>query len=100
MTPWMFEAGDSLKRLLQGAVAGALIMVIVGFAWGGWKLEALLKRLRKSEPDRQFLPLFHRPVSTSSDTRIATAATALHSSAMVSMGESPAGGQSGSLRSR
>ena len=38
MTPWMLEAGDSLKRLLQGAVVGALVMVIVGFAWGGWKL--------------------------------------------------------------
>ena len=38
MTPWMLEAGDSLKRLLQGAVAGALVMAIVGFTWGGWKL--------------------------------------------------------------
>ena len=38
MTPWMLEAGDSFKRLFQGAVAGALVMVIVGFAWGGWKL--------------------------------------------------------------
>jgi hypothetical protein len=38
MTPWALEAGDSLKRLLQGAAAGALIMVIVGFTWGGWTL--------------------------------------------------------------
>jgi hypothetical protein len=38
MTPWMLEAGDSFKRLLQGAIAGALAMLIVGFTWGGWKL--------------------------------------------------------------
>ena len=43
MTPWMLEAGDSLKRLLQGAVVGALVMVIVGFAWGGWKLGSTSK---------------------------------------------------------
>jgi hypothetical protein len=38
MTPWILEARDSLKRFLQGAVAGALVTVIVGFAWGGWTL--------------------------------------------------------------
>lgn len=43
MTPWMLEAGDSLKRLFQGAVAGALVTVIVRFAWGGWKLGSTSK---------------------------------------------------------
>jgi hypothetical protein len=38
MTPGFVETGHSLKRLLQGAAAGALIAVIVGFAWGGWTL--------------------------------------------------------------
>jgi hypothetical protein len=28
--------GDSLTRLLQGAAAGAVITMIVGFNWGGW----------------------------------------------------------------
>jgi len=28
--------GDSLKRLLQGAAAGAVATLIVGFYWGGW----------------------------------------------------------------
>lgn len=28
--------GDSLKRLLQGAAAGAAVAMIVGFNWGGW----------------------------------------------------------------
>jgi hypothetical protein len=26
--------GDSLKRLLQGAAAGAVVAMIVGFSWG------------------------------------------------------------------
>ena len=30
--------GDSLKRLLQGATAGALVVTVVGFTWGGWTL--------------------------------------------------------------
>jgi hypothetical protein len=47
MTPWILEAGDSLKRLLQGAAAGALIMVIVGFTWGGWKLGSTVEKVAK-----------------------------------------------------
>jgi hypothetical protein len=28
--------GDSLTRLLQGAAAGAVATLIIGFTWGGW----------------------------------------------------------------
>jgi hypothetical protein len=28
--------GDSLTRLLQGAVAGATATLVIGFSWGGW----------------------------------------------------------------
>jgi hypothetical protein len=28
--------GDSLTRLLQGAIAGAVATLFVGFFWGGW----------------------------------------------------------------
>jgi hypothetical protein len=28
--------GDSPSRLLQGAVAGAIATLVIGFAWGGW----------------------------------------------------------------
>jgi len=28
--------GDSLTRLVQGAAAGAIAIVVVGFTWGGW----------------------------------------------------------------
>jgi len=30
--------GESLKRLLQGAAAGAIATIFVGFYWGGWSL--------------------------------------------------------------
>ena len=30
--------GDSLTRLLQGAAAGAVATMIIGFYWGGWTL--------------------------------------------------------------
>jgi poly(3-hydroxybutyrate) depolymerase len=30
--------GESLKRLVQGAVVGAVATMIVGFNWGGWML--------------------------------------------------------------
>jgi len=35
--PSMFQ-GESLKRLLQGAAAGAVATIVVGFYWGGWVL--------------------------------------------------------------
>jgi Na+/proline symporter len=31
-----FLQGDSPSRLVQGAIAGALATLIVGFYWGGW----------------------------------------------------------------
>ena len=33
-----FLQGDSLKRLLQGAAAGAVAAIVIGFNWGGWTL--------------------------------------------------------------
>jgi hypothetical protein len=30
--------GESLKRLLQGAVVGAVATIVIGFNWGGWSL--------------------------------------------------------------
>lgn len=37
--------GDSLKRLVQGAVVGAVATMIVGFNWGGWMLGSSAKTL-------------------------------------------------------
>lgn len=43
--------GESLKRLLQGAVAGAAVTIIVGFGWGGWSLASTADRLAKDQSD-------------------------------------------------
>ena len=37
--------GDSLKRLLQGAGAGALATLLIGFNWGGWTLGSTAKAM-------------------------------------------------------
>jgi hypothetical protein len=36
--------GESRVRLLQGAVAGALLTVIVGFGFSGWQLQSNAER--------------------------------------------------------
>lgn len=36
--------GESLTRLLQGAVAGAVATLVIGFGWGGWQLESKAKK--------------------------------------------------------
>jgi hypothetical protein len=37
--------GELRKRLVRGAVAGALAAVIIGFNWGGWTLERSAKQM-------------------------------------------------------
>jgi hypothetical protein len=37
--------GEYLTRLSQGAVAGFLATVIIGFNWGGWTLESTAKQM-------------------------------------------------------
>jgi hypothetical protein len=37
--------GESLKRLLQGAAAGAVATIFVGFYWGGWSLGSTAVKL-------------------------------------------------------
>ena len=51
MTAGFLEAGDSLKRLLQGAAAGAVATMIVGFNWGGWTLGSTVDKLLKERGD-------------------------------------------------
>jgi len=40
--------GESLKRLLQGAAAGAVATIFVGFYWGAGRSAAPLTRWQKS----------------------------------------------------
>jgi hypothetical protein len=37
--------GESLRRLIQGAVAGGLVTALLGFNWGGWMLESTARQI-------------------------------------------------------
>ena len=39
--------GESLTRLLQGAAAGAVATMVVGFSWGGWSLGSTADKMAK-----------------------------------------------------
>ena len=41
--------GESLKRLLQGAAAGAVATMVVGFSWGGWSLGSTADKMAKEQ---------------------------------------------------
>ena len=41
--------GESLKRLLQGAAAGAVATMVVGFSWGGWFLGSTADKMAKEQ---------------------------------------------------
>jgi hypothetical protein len=43
--------GPSLTRLLQGAAAGAVVTLIVGFNWGGWTLGSTVEKVAKDRAD-------------------------------------------------
>src|SRR6476620_10754631 len=36
---------ESLSRLLQGAAAGAVASIVIGFSWGGWMTGSTANRL-------------------------------------------------------
>src|SRR5271169_5149278 len=43
--------GESLKRLLQGAAAGAIATIVVGFSWGGWSLGSTADKIAKEQSE-------------------------------------------------
>ncbi len=43
--------GESLKRLLQGAAAGAVATIFVGFYWGGWSLGSTADKMAKERSE-------------------------------------------------
>jgi len=43
--------GESLKRLLQGAAAGAVATIFVGFNWGGWLLGSTAERMARDRSE-------------------------------------------------
>jgi hypothetical protein len=43
--------GESLTRLLQGAAAGAVATIVVGFSWGGWSLGSTADAMAKARSE-------------------------------------------------
>src|SRR3982074_3966136 len=43
--------GESLTRLLQGAAAGAVAIMFVGFYWGGWSLGSTADKMTKERSE-------------------------------------------------
>ena len=43
--------GDSLTRLLQGAAAGAVATIVVGFYWGGWSLASTADKVARERSE-------------------------------------------------
>ena len=48
MQTLLWYQGESLKRLLQGAVVGVAATLAIGFGWGGWMLGSTAKTLADS----------------------------------------------------
>jgi hypothetical protein len=48
--PAMLE-GESLTRLLQGAAAGAIATMFIGFYWGGWSLGSTADKMAKERTE-------------------------------------------------
>ena len=44
--------GESLTRLLQGATAGAVATIVVGFSWGGWSFSSTADKMAKEQSER------------------------------------------------
>jgi len=43
--------GESLTRLMQGAAAGAIATMIVGFYWGGWSVASTAEKMAKQRSE-------------------------------------------------
>jgi hypothetical protein len=43
--------GESLTRLLQGAAAGAIATIVIGFGWGGWSLGSTADKMAKEQSE-------------------------------------------------
>ena len=49
-TPAILE-GESLTRLMQGAAAGAIATMVVGFYWAGWSLGSTADKMAKQQAE-------------------------------------------------
>lgn len=53
-----FLEGDSLARLLQGAVAGAVATIAIGFIWGGWMLGSTAENMAKTRATKTLVEAY------------------------------------------
>lgn len=44
--------GESLTRLLQGAAAGAVATMLIGFTWGGWSLASTAEKQARDRSEQ------------------------------------------------
>ncbi len=68
--------GDSLTRLLQGAAAGAVATLILGFGWGGWQLESKAKKATNESVDKAVVAVL-APICADKFTHAADATATL-----------------------
>ena len=47
-----FLQGDSPARLAQGAAAGAVLAMVIGFGWGGWMLGGTAQKMADDSANR------------------------------------------------
>ncbi len=47
-----FLQGDSPARLAQGAAAGAVLAIVIGFNWGGWTLGGTAQKMADDSANR------------------------------------------------
>ena len=50
--------GDSLTRLLQGAAAGAVATLLIGFTWGGWVTGSTAEKMRSEAVEATQVTLY------------------------------------------
>jgi hypothetical protein len=50
--------GESFKRLLQGAFAGFLATVVIGFNWGGWTLGSTARQMAEKSANTALVAAF------------------------------------------
>jgi alpha/beta superfamily hydrolase len=43
--------GESLTRLMQGAAAGAIATMVIGFYWGGWSVASTAEKMAKQRSE-------------------------------------------------
>jgi hypothetical protein len=68
--------GDSLTRLVQGAIVGAVATIIIGFSWGGWTLGSTVEK-RVSDAGQAGVVRVLAPICVDKFQRSANAGTNL-----------------------